>query len=343
MNKKEVEEIIKLSQNENPLGPSTLALKSVREQVGSINRYPEPHSTTLKGVFANHLGLTPDNIFVCAGLVETLDILIRNIIKPGENLVIPEITFVAYRLLARVFHVDTHFAKMNNYAIDIDSVIEQADDNTKVIILASPNNPTGTIICEKDLVSVLNNVSSDTYVVVDEAYGEYVSDKNYPNTLALQKKYSNLIILRTFSKIYGLAGLRVGYAIAVPSIISHFEYFQPPFTVNHIATVAAAAAIKDDEFVKMSYEKNLESRNRLELELPKLGYHIVPTQSNFIFVYFNTEEERNSVNKYMTARGIIARDTDYFGDSKAFRITIPKPDNCQKVIDCLKQYQAVHS
>src|SRR5680860_286198 len=164
MNKKEADEVIKLSQNENPFGPSTLALKAVREHVESMNRYPEPHSTTLKSEFANHLGLTPDNIFVCAGLVETLDILIRNIIKPGENLVIPEITFVAYRLLSRVFHVDTHFAEMKNYAIDIDSVIEKADEKTKVIILASPNNPTGTIICEKDLVRILKNVSSNTYV-----------------------------------------------------------------------------------------------------------------------------------------------------------------------------------
>jgi histidinol-phosphate aminotransferase len=343
MDKNEADEIIKLSQNENPFGPSTLALKAVREQVDSMNRYPEPHSATLKAEFANHYGLTPENIFVCAGLVETLDILIRNIIKPGENLVIPEITFVAYRLLARVFHVDTRYAEMKDYAIDIDSVIEKADDKTKVIIIASPNNPTGTMTSESDLIKLLKNGSPETYVVIDEAYGEYVSHDDYHDSLELQKEFPNLIILRTFSKIYGLAGLRVGYAIASPSIISHFEYFQPPFTVNHLATVAASAAIKDEEFVEMSYQRNLESRIILERELPKLGYNIVPSQSNFIFTYFDTEEERDRVHQYMEKNGIIARDTDYFGDNKAFRITIPRPGNCQKVIDCLAKYQTVHS
>jgi len=171
------------------------------ENCDQMNRYPEPHSSTLKNEFSDHLGVLSENIFVCAGLVESLDIMIRNFIEKGENLIIPEITFVAYRLLAKVFHVETRFSQMKDYGIDIDSIIENCDEKTKLIIIANPNNPTGTIVNETDLIRLMETVPKHTYVVADEAYCEYVNRVDFPNTMKLLQRYPNLIMLRTFSKI----------------------------------------------------------------------------------------------------------------------------------------------
>ncbi len=335
MDQNTVEEIIKLSQNENPFGPSPMALKAIMKRDNTMNRYPEPHSKTLIAKFAKHLGLAPDNIFVSAGSIEALDILIRNFIAEDENLIIPKITFVAYKLLAKVFGVETRFSRMKNYRIDIDSIIENYNEKTRLIILANPNNPTGTIVTEGEMVKLLETVSPNTLVVADEAYCDYVDDAEYPDTMKLQKKYPNLIVLRTFSKIYGLAGLRVGFAIASKEIIEKFNYYQAPFTVNYLATVAASAAIKDVQFVKDSFDVNLKCKNLLIDELTELGYKVVPSQSNFIYIYFNTQHERDSAFDHLGNKNVLIRKTDPFGDDKAFRITIPKPENCQKVIDCL--------
>lgn len=340
MDQNNLEEIIKLSQNENPSGPSPFALQAVNDNLENMNRYPEPHSATLKEEFADHLNMLPENIFVCAGLVESLDIMIRNFIQEGENLIIPEVTFVAYKLLAKVFNVDTRFSTMKDYGIDIDSVIENYDEKTRLIIIANPNNPTGTMVGESDLIKLLETVSKDTFVVADEAYCEYVNRRDFPNSIDLLQRYPNLIVLRTFSKIYGLAGMRVGYAVAKEEIIENLELYQSPFTVGYLATVAASAAIKDVKFVEESFQMNLTARKLLESALSELSFKIVPSQSNFIYIHFETKEERDRVYNQLTIENVLVRTTDPFGDEKAFRITIPKPEDCQKVIDCLSQIQA---
>jgi histidinol-phosphate aminotransferase len=337
MDQKVVEEIIKLSQNENNFGPSPMALKAVIDNCDQMNRYPEPHSKSLKNEFSNHLGIIPENIFVCAGLVESLDIMIRNFIVKGENLIIPKITFVAYKLLAKVFHVETRFSEMKDYGIDIDSIIESCDEKTKLIIIANPNNPTGTIVNETDLIRLMETVPKSTYVVADEAYCEYINRVDFPNTMKLLQRYPNLIMLRTFSKIYGLAGLRVGFAVAHEDIIKKLEYFQAPFTVSQVATIAASAAMKDHKFLGKSSGDNSKSRSLLERELSQLGYNIVPSQSNFIYIHFETQKERDRVCDLLADKNVLVRKTDPFGDEKAFRITVPRLENAQKVIDALRQ------
>lgn len=343
MDQNAVEEIIKLSQNENPFGPSPLALEAVRECSSTMNRYPEPHSATLKVELAGHLGLSPDNVLVCAGSIESLDIIIRNFIEKDENLILPEITFAAYKILARVFGVETRFSKMKDYGIDVDSILENYDDKTKVIIIANPNNPTGTIITHDELTKLLENVSQNTYVIIDEAYCEYVSDTDFPDTMDLQKTYPNLIVMRTFSKIYGLAGLRIGFVIATKEIVEQLDYYQAPFTVNLMATVAASAAIKDNQFLNDSFKMNLEARTILEKKLLDLGYNFVPSHSNFIYLHFVTRKERDRIFDKLNNKNVLVRKTDPFGDDKAFRITVPKPDDCQKVIGYFGHYSVLQS
>ncbi len=334
----DVKHEIKLSQNENPLGPSPKALAAIRDFSSEAHRYPEPHSGSLKNKLAEKLNLQPNNIFVSAGLVESLDILIRNFIANSENMIIPELSFVAYKLLANVFGVNLRLAPMKNYEIDIDTIISLCDHHTKVIILASPNNPTGTVVSEADLIKLLQSVPSSTYVVLDEAYVEYLSPMEQVPAIQLQEQYENLIVMRTFSKIYGLAGLRVGYTIAHPGIIEKFDYFQPPFTVNKLASLAALAAIDDDQYVLESSQANREEREIMYRELKEMGYQVVSSKSNFLLVHFNTKEERDKVYDSLTGHNILIRKTDPFGDQCAFRITIGNKINNKKVLEYFKTY-----
>lgn len=328
--------IIKLSQNENPFGPSPLAIKAILKSYDKMSHYPEPHSHSLKAKIARKFDRDIDDIFVSAGTVESLDILIRNFISTGENMVIPEISFVAYRLLAKVFNKDVRFARMKNFHVDVDQLLSLCDKKTKVIIIDNPNNPTGTVISESELIKILKYVPESTLVVMDEAYVEYCSYDNYPDSLKLQKNYPNLIVMRTFSKIFGLAGLRVGYTITTQELTKRFEYYQAPFTVNQIASIAAYEALDDDEFVQMSTSSNQECRERLLKKFAESGYNVVPSESNFLFVYFDSQADRDHLFDQFEKKNVLVRKTDLFGENKAFRITIGTPE----ITDLVVQYIA---
>jgi len=332
----EIKNIIKLSQNENLLGPSPKACKAILENSIKMFQYPEPHSATLQSKIASKYQVEAKNVFVCAGLTEALDILIRNFIDKSENIIIPKLSFVAYKLLAKVFGIEVRFSEMEDYKIDVNSILNQYNNNTKAILIASPNNPTGTVFSETDLLKLLDHISPNTYLVLDEAYGEYATRESYPNALAIQKKYPNLIVMRTFSKIYGLAGLRVGYAIANSEIIEKFEYFQAPFTVNQMASVAAMAAIDDEDYVAESSFINKKERDILFSELTKLGYNIVPSESNFLFLHFHTQNERDRISDSLNSKGVIVRNMDAFGDEKALRISVGRPEMNKTVLNYLK-------
>lgn len=327
--------VINLSQNENPLGPSPLAVKALLENYNSMSLYPEPHGISIKRKIAKKLGVEPENILVSAGLIEALDILVRNFILHNENIIVGEYSFVAYRQLVEVFGVKPKFSKMKDYRFDIDAVLNQYNINTKLIIIDNPNNPTGSIITETELVKLLSNISKNTYVVIDEAYFEYAMHPEYPDSLKLQKEYPNLIIMRSFSKIYGLAGLRIGYTIASKEIIEKMEYFQAPFTVNQIASIAAIAAIDDEEFLAESCRINNAGRVFLTEAFEALRYRVVYSDSNFLFVYFENAEERNKVTDALEKNDILIRKTDIFGADNAFRITIGTPELNAKVIECI--------
>ncbi len=340
--KEQLQEIIKLSQNENPLGPSPMALKAVREYCDTMHRYPEPHSHSLKEKIADRLNLEQENVFVSAGLVESLDILIRNFVGPDGNMIIGEVTFVAYRLMAEVFGINLRFSKMKDHRMDVADILSRCDENTKLIIIANPNNPTGTTICENELIQLMENISPDTLVVIDEAYKEYVDQKDYPDSLTLWERYQNLIVMRTFSKIYGLAGLRVGYTIAVKDIIERMEYYQPPFTINRLGLIAAMAAIDDSNFVQESTRINAEGREFLTNALTDCGYTIPKSQSNFIFLSFPTTAERDNAFVLLDQKAIKVRKTDPFGDNRSFRITIGTEQHNRKVIECLNLVGTKH-
>jgi len=330
-----VQHIIKLSQNENPFGSSPKAIQAVKDNCDILNCYPEPHSNSLKTAIAHKLNCDIKNVFVSAGLVESLDILIRNFVADDENIVFPELSFVAYKLLADVFKKEAKLAKMDNFRVDIEEILKLYDNKTRVILIANPNNPTGTVISETELLKILNYVAPSTLVVMDEAYIEYCNFKDYPDSISLQKTFPNLIVMRTFSKIYGLAGLRVGYTIAAEELIERFDYYQAPFTVNQIAAVAATKALEDDEFIQKSAASNFICREKLMLKFEELGFNVVPSESNFLFVHFDTKEERDFIYDQMEKKKVLIRKTDLFGEEKAFRISIGKPEMNELVMHCI--------
>ncbi len=336
MDYRAADKIIKLSQNENPLGPSPLAIAAVSEYCDTMHRYPEPHSHTLQEKLADRLYVSPENVFVSAGLVESLDILIRNFVGPDENMILGEVTFVAYRLMADVFGVTVRTSKMKDYRIDVDDILRLYDESTRLIIIANPNNPTGTTISELELIRLMENVSPDTLVVVDEAYMEYVTQVDFPNSLGLWERYQNMIVMRTFSKIYGLAGMRVGYSVASKEIVEKFGYYQAPFTVNKMGMVAAMAAIDDVEFVEESVRLNKEGREYMFKELTNFGCSIVPSQSNFLYLSFPSTKERDRIHDIAADRSIFVRKMDPFGDSKSLRLTIGRPEHNEKILECFQ-------
>ena len=331
-----IDEIIKLSQNENPLGSAPSAKKIIEEYSHIINRYPEPHSDTLRARLAEWHDLDIEEVFVSAGLTEAIDIIIKNLIPPGYHMITADVTFVAYKLIAQVFGIDTKYIPLKDFTFDVNAIIEAADEKTSVILIANPNNPTGTVIHHDELELLLKSVSKETIVVIDEAYYEYVDDPDYPRSFDLRKQYPNLLILRTFSKMYGLAGMRVGYAVASPEISEKLNRFQAPFTVSQLASKAASASLDDTEYVQTCFRFNQESRQMLVERLSNFGAHVVPSQSNFFYLAFSSEEVCDRIYNMLTDNNILTRQATLFGDRSALRISIGTSEQIARMVSCFE-------
>ncbi len=335
--KEKITNIIKLSQNENPFGASPLALKAIEENYSEIYRYPNIINETLRNKLAEKYNKLPENIVISAGSVDLVDIIIKAFVGFDDNLVTSNLTFVAYALLAKIHKRECKFAGLLNYTISCDNIFSLCDEKTRVVFIANPNNPTGTMIPGNSLKEFLKTLPSRIFVIIDEAYAEYVTDRSYPDSFELQKTFPNLIILRTFSKIYGLAGMRIGYAIAHPDIIQSLIQHRTPFSINNLANLAASAALDDTDFTRECAIVNQRERNFLYNELKNLGFEAVPSNGNFIFIDCPTVDEKSTILTSLKKEGILARDLELFGTKTGFRISIGRPENNRYLIKCLKQ------
>jgi len=329
---------IKLSQNENPFGASPFALKAIEENYHFVYRYPDVVHEDFKNKLAQKYNVTPDNIVIAAGSVEVMDMAIKAFVCLNENVVTSEKTFVAYKILAGIHKRECKLAKLLNNTVSVENIISLVTDKTKLIFIANPNNPTGTIISHDSLQKLLNILPPDIYVVNDEAYVEYVSDTSYPNSLELQKSFPNLIVLRTFSKIYGLAGLRVGYAITHPDTKNLLIQNKTPFSINSLAHAAALAALDDHEFVTKSVSINDTERTFLREAFEGFGFNVTPSQSNFICIEFSSLLEKEELNQYLLDKGIIVRDLGPFGIEKGLRVSVGKPEENKHLVKCLGEH-----
>lgn len=329
------DEFIRLAFNENAYGVSPLVKKVLRENIDVISRYPPLDNIDLKARLAEFTGFKPENIGLSAGSVTFIDIMLKNFVGADENVIIPEISFIAYKVLAERYKLQSKLAKMNNYAIDIEAIEKLIDDKTRLVFLANPNNPTGTIFSHDRLYSFIKKLRPSTYVVVDEAYLEYVDSKNYPRSLEFIDQFQNVIVLRSFSKAYGLAGLRIGYAISTAENINRLEGYGVPYSVTRVAALAAMTALEDNEFLAYCVEQNSVQRTILYNGLREMGYNVVPSEGNFLFVHFETTTDRDVFYDTLIKGGILTKKMDAFGDKNALRITIGNKEENEQLISSL--------
>lgn len=330
-----LDDVIKLASNENPLGCSPDALEAVKN-TNSLEFYPDGNCTELKLALAEKLDLDCKQIILTNGSDEMVDMLAKTFINSGDEVIMSSITFPRYFSVTQMMGAKSVIVPLKDWTYDLDGMFKAITEKTKFIWLCNPNNPTGTIFTEEALLKFLDGVPKDIIVVYDEAYNEYVNNRDFPkNSERLLEKYPNLLIMRTFSKIYGLAALRVGYTLANKDMVSDIEKIRCPFNVNSIAQNAALAALKDEDFVKRSFDMNLEGKNYLYKEFDSLGFEYAESETNHIFVNVGTES--GFVFEELQKRGVIIRPFM----EEYIRVTIGTMEQNEIFIDKLKEVLAI--
>lgn len=333
--------IIRLSTNENCYGCSPLAIEAIQKIYKNVYFYPEVNPVELKEKLADKFGVTIKNIVIGAGSVRIIDGLIQTFVGPDEEVLTFDKSFIAYSQLSGFRRRNCLFAPLSDLRCVPENLLPFINNKTRLIFIANPNNPTGTIISHAELERFMEMVSNNIVVAIDEAYSEYVTDSFFPNSIELQRKYPNLVILRSFSKIYGLAGLRIGYAIMEEYKVSKMIEGQIPFSLNYLSSNAAIAALDDNDFIAESIRANTEQRDFLENEFKKLKYNTNPSQANFIYLRFDNNEEKKKTYDILFQNGIIICDMKNFGQDNSLRITIGDKEINKKIISLLTKGESL--
>lgn len=332
-----VKDSIKLASNENPLGPSPMALKAVLDDLAntkhsnSLNRYPDGSGYYIKKALSEKLSVSEDEIIMGNGSNELIDIAVRTFLKAGDEAVMAHPSFVVYPMSAQAIGAKSVQIPLKNYTHDLDAMADAVTPLTKILFIANPNNPTGTINKQDEFDRLMKRVPDGILLIVDEAYYEYVADHDYADSMKHFREGRDMLILRTFSKMYGLAGLRIGYGIASKDIITEINKLRPPFNTSSIAQKAALWALKDDDHVKATREINEEGKKYLYRELDSLGLKYVPTEANFI--YMPLEQDSLALNDKLLRQGVIIRPMG----PQSIRVTIGLPEENRRFIEALKK------
>jgi len=300
-------EVIKLASNENPVGSSPKALAALRAAIdgGELNRYPDGGGYYLKEGLARHWGLSPDHFILGNGSNEVIEFLCRAFLAPGEEVVAADLTFVVYRLITTAAGGRIVEVPLKDHVHDLDAMAAAVGPRTRLLFVCTPNNPTGTYSTGTQVARMLARVPDDVIVVFDEAYAEYMSAPDTPDTLAILRARPNTVLLRTFSKAYGLPALRIGYGVTSPELVDYMNRVRQPFNANGLAQTAALAALSDTEHVGRSIAVNEAGKVQLAEVFDRLGLHHLPTQANFI--YADTGIDGNAVFEACLREGVIVR------------------------------------
>lgn len=324
---------IKLASNENPLGPSKKAVEALRKffQNGhELSRYPDSNGYYLKSAISERLNVDSDEIILGNGSNELIDIAVRTFVGPGDEAVMATPSFVAYSIAVKSVGGIIKEVPLLDYRHDLAGIADTITDRTKIIFIANPNNPTGTINNRDEFERFMNRVPDGVLVIVDEAYYEYVMDSEYPDILNYFAGGRDILILRTFSKAYGLAGLRIGYGIARKDIITEMNKIRGPFNTNTLSQLAAMHALTDDEHLKKSIEINEQGKKFLYRELDSMGITYVPTEANFVYMPLNTDSK--NIYEALLRMGVIIR----IVGPREIRVTIGLPEENERFIGALK-------
>lgn len=325
----------KLASNENTLGPSPLAVQAIIDAAGQVNLYPDGSCHYLRQALSEKTGISTDQLLITNGADEALSMIARTYINPGDETVMPAPSFPQYEFATRVMDATPRMIPLkSDFTYDIEAMIDAVSDRTRIFYLCSPNNPTGTILTRAQLEFALDKLPKNILVVLDEAYYEYAAGPDYFDALDYINNGYPVVALRTFSKIYGLAGLRVGYAIASKDMIRDIHSVREPFNVNRLAQVAAAAALLDSGHVEKGLKLVEEGKTLLYAELGALGFSCVPTHTNFVFVNFKQSTDR--LFQELLHKGIIVRPGGIYGYPDYARITIGTETENNKFLEALK-------
>ncbi len=327
--------IIKLASNENPLGPSPLALEAMSEALEGVSLYPDGSGFELKAALSKRYGINSDQIVLGNGSNDVLELAARVFLKPGASAVYSQHAFAVYPLVTQAVGASGIKVPAMNYGHDLDAMLDAITPETRVVFIANPNNPTGTLLTAADLLRFLHRVSQDVLVVLDEAYNEYLPDTAKADSITWLTRFPNLLITRTFSKAYGLAGIRVGFGLVNEEVAGLMNRVRQPFNVNSIALVAAVAALGDVEFVKRSYALNWAGMMQVTTGLRRLGIEYIPSYGNFIS--FRVKKGNvDSIYQSLLRQGVIIRPIGIYEMPEHLRVTIGLESQNQKFLQSLE-------
>ncbi len=331
--------IVKLASNENPLGPGPKALAAMGASLQEMARYPDGNGYLLKQKLAEKLNVAMDQITLGNGSNDVLDLIARVFLGPGRSAVFSQYAFAVYPISVQAVGAEARIAPAHDggrgpeYGHDLTAMLDQVAKNTTVVFIANPNNPTGTYVTQTELEGFLQALPERVIAVVDEAYFEYVERDDYPDSRQWLSRFPNLIVTRTFSKAYGLAGLRVGYALSNPRLADLLNRVRQPFNVNGMALAAAAAAIEDDDHLRASRNINREGMVQLEEAFERRGLNYIPSVGNFITV--DMGRDGDLVFQALLREGVIVRPVANYGMPRHLRVSVGTREENQTFIDAL--------
>ena len=329
---------IKLSANESALGPSPKAKKEYIKVSKSFARYPDTNGTFLRETLSKKFKLNKNRIVLGSGSDQIFELICKAYLKKGDEVIVPKYSFIIYRIYSKMNGAKVIYSNENNFTVSVKDILKKVTTKTKVVFLANPNNPTGTYVAKKDLLFLRKKLRNNILLVVDDAYFEYVKQKNYSSALKLFSNFKNVVITRTFSKIYGLAGLRVGWGYGSKEIIDTLKKIKPPFNVNKAALFAASAAVKDSAWLNKEIKHVNNWNKKMFNEFKKMKIETNRSYSNFLLVNFDKVKINSSrVFKLLAKEGILVRRMEVYGIKNSLRITIGKSEENRKLISKMKR------
>ena len=338
MREKNIQRVVKLASNENPLGPSPKGMEAVKNHIIDVNRYPNPSGYKLVQAIAEKFDLNPGQIICSDGSDSLIQYIITAFSSEGDELLSSEGTFIGWYVNADKLGRKSILIPLKDYHFDLDKISENISANTKIIYLANPNNPTGTIFTRKEFEYFMSLVPEDILVILDEAYTIYsAAIPDYPN--GLEYNYKNLVILRTLSKSYGLAGLRIGFAAGPADLIKELYKVRLPFEPNILAQWAAIASLSDDEFIHKTVMTNRESLELMEQKFKELEIDYIPTSANFLLLLFPDKDYAEKFNAECLNRGLILRYLDSFGIENGVRINSGTKEETDFALNIISEVQ----
>jgi histidinol-phosphate aminotransferase len=326
---------IKLASNENPLGPSPKAMEAVGKAVMNLHRYPDGSGHDLIGKLAGHLAVEPENIVIGNGSDDIIGILSTAFLRPGHEAVMPKPSFLMYDIAVKCMGARSVPVPLKNLCMDLEAMAKAVNENTRLVFICNPNNPTGTCVSTEALEAFIQSLPEHVITVVDEAYIEFARDQACRSAITLLSKGYPLVALRTFSKLYGLAGLRVGYGVMPEAIAGIVNRVRHPFNVNALAQAGAQAALEDAEYVEKTLRIVHEGLDFLFAALKDMGIPCFPTQANFFLI--DIQKNADDVYQEMLREGVIVRSMTSYGYPRYLRISVGLPDENQRLLAALKK------